>query len=159
EGVHFANVNKNIDLLTPAASKQFEFFLDITLTSLNLFFIRDFADYALKKNIKVLAKLMNGGEENFPLLRTEAIPAAIKNEVLKRWNSYYVQLAPEQKELLENLNSTLQFFSTKPVDTGIVLAESLRKLKLFESMYPEKDKFIQLLKNDSIGNRWAESFG
>lgn len=152
DGVDFEKLKTNIDYLI--SNFNFNVSLDITLTSLNLFYLEDFSNFAIKHNVKVVSKLMIGQDDSFPLLRAEAIPQIQKSMIIKRWNSYYKELPLESQELLLNLKKTIDLFEAKDQKLSYSTQEQLIRLVKFESMYPTKKKFLDLIRKDTIGSDW-----
>lgn len=155
-GLEMEVFNKNLDYLIQNKPPEVKLTLDLTLTSLNLFFLKDFANYAISKGLKTQAKLMNRGASSFPLLRCEIIPSAIKEILLKQWADFFSDLSEYDRQLMDGLNEALQVFRDAPFDSFGGLDKALIRLKMFENIYPHKNSFFSILKTDPLGSVWCE---
>lgn len=91
----------------------------------------------------------------FHFVKTEAIPEEVKNMLLERWNNFYTKLPVLSREKLFNLNEIVQLFGVRTQNTSYSKDDYLNRLEMFESMYPNKSKFIDLLQEDELGKMWA----
>ena len=60
----------------------------------------------------------------------------------------------ESQELLLNLKKTIDLFEAKDQKLSYSTQEQLMRLVKFESMYPTKKKFLDLIRKDTIGSDW-----
>lgn len=155
-GLEMNLFNKNLDFLIQNKPQRMDLVLDLTLTSLNIFFLKDFAKYALSKGLKTQAKLMVNGAFSFPLLRCEIIPSAVKHLLLGQWDEYFSDLSENDRQLLAGLNEAMEVFRAAPFDSFRGLDKALIRLKMFESIYPDTNSFLGLLKKDPLGSVWCE---
>jgi hypothetical protein len=154
-GLKFKNFETNLDYLMQNKPPELRLYLDITFTSLNLFFMQEFADFAIRKNVQTTGKLMVFGENSFPLLRCESISQNVKQKLLTEWNSYFAKLTESQKNLVNVLDGTMKLFGTTTPTQFVSKNESLHRLKTFENLHPNESKFLELLSRKPLGTEWS----
>ncbi|MCC2678688.1 MAG: hypothetical protein K0R29_1264 [Pseudobdellovibrio sp.] len=154
-GLKFKNFETNLDYLIQNKPPELRLYLDITFTSLNLFFMQEFADFAIRKNVQTTGKLMVFGENSFPLLRCESISQNVKQKLLTEWNSYFAKLTESQKNLVNVLDGTMKLFGTTTPTQFVSKNESLHRLKTFENLHPNESKFLELLSRKPLGTEWC----
>jgi sulfatase maturation enzyme AslB (radical SAM superfamily) len=113
-GSKFDKLIANITFLKNACSKEVSIRVDITLTSLNIYQIEDFARMAIDLGLPIESKLMICGEEQRnSYLMCEVISPADKNKIIERWNEYYYSLTRSEKRIVSGLHLTIELFATK----------------------------------------------
>lgn len=155
QGSKFEVIDKNLTLLMQMKKPHVEVVLDMTLTSLNLFFLKDVAEYVIQKKISLFAKMMISGERYFPLLRLQTIPAQIKIQIVQRWRDYFNSLPAENAQYLHMFNPAIELWASRG-DYEEVTPVYISKLAALENMYPEATKFEELLKRDHLGLNWTQ---
>lgn len=154
EGLDLEVFERNLDFLIQKKSENVQVVLDITFTSLNLFFMKEFAEFALSKRLPTTAKLMVDGARSFPLLRCEIIPDKIKKSLLTQWNDFYFGLHDDHKNLVGPLNITMDFYRSTTSKDFSGLGDILLRLQQYEKMHPDSRKFFDILKTKPLGTEW-----
>ena len=157
-GASFSKFDSNLDYLMQNANSNFAPRLDITLNSLNIFFLEDFARYCLSKKINAYSRLMVGGD-HLNILKPEAVPKDIRILIQDRWSIFFNSLSSNEKQLLEMLNAGVDLFVNTNYLPEQAVPAYLEQLKSFEVIFTQsKNNFIDLLCKDELGKSWAANF-
>ncbi len=117
-GMSFDRFHENLQRLKALKSSMdnMDLMLDVTITSLFLLELKEFAQYAIREKVDVVSKLMffNGHKSDF--LRCEILPRKIRERLSQDWRTFYSQLSPDEASLLKDLDANLGL---------VVFAESL----------------------------------
>ena len=155
-GGDFNIFDSNLDYLIKNSPSNFLARLDITLNSLNVFFLEDFARYCLAKKIPAYSRLMVSGE-HLSILKPESVPQDIRLEILNRWNIFFKNLTDQEKNLLHFLNAGTELFLKADATDSSNSESQIKQLEHFESIFSQSNhSYLNLLKKDSIGNKWYQ---
>jgi hypothetical protein len=159
-GLSWDDFNRRLDLLIARFPKRWfprrnTVFLDPTLTSLLLFNLKSFSDFALEKRLKVMPKLMIHSEDTGAAFRVEFLPLAIRQKQRQLWKEFLKSLPLRDRWHLRPLDACLDIaWAATEWDRPAQLRAVAQVLRMDRSH--SNGQFREFLNGDEDALRWFD---
>jgi hypothetical protein len=144
--------------MTEAPRGNIDILLDVTITSLGLFYLENLCEYALKRRLRVRGRIAFK-MLNSPFSVVSFVDKKLREQVVEQFNSYYQSQSEEDKELLRELWEVMPLVVQEDDMTKEELRECENAIKVYDKLYPEFRSYSDYLKDavSSFGSRYGQT--